>query len=72
MFQVFQAVMKWINYDLPSRKRYVFELLSHVRLPLVSVPLLDRAIVEISDASLKVNYKNLIISEFLIYFVRVG
>uniref|UniRef100_A0A0A9XCD8 Kelch-like protein diablo n=1 Tax=Lygus hesperus TaxID=30085 RepID=A0A0A9XCD8_LYGHE len=53
-YQVFQAVMKWISCDLPSRKRYVFELLSHVRLPLVSVPLLDRAIVEISDASLKV------------------
>lgn len=48
--------MKWINYDLLSRKRYVFELLSHVRLPLVSVPLLDRAIVEISDVSLKVNF----------------
>ncbi|KAK9503759.1 hypothetical protein O3M35_010250 [Rhynocoris fuscipes] len=53
-FQVFQAVMRWINYDVPSRKCYVFDLLRHVRLPLISVSLLDQSITEASDASLKV------------------
>lgn len=53
-YQVFQAVMRWINYDLLSRKRFVFELLSHVRLPLISVTLLERSISDTPDASLKV------------------
>ncbi|XP_014245570.1 actin-binding protein IPP [Cimex lectularius] len=53
-YQVFQAVLSWISYDLPSRKRYVFELLTHVRLPLISASLLDRSIAEVPDASLKV------------------
>ncbi|KAL1132354.1 hypothetical protein AAG570_010310 [Ranatra chinensis] len=52
-YQVFQSVMRWINHDLSSRKRYVFELLSHLRLPLVSVCLLDHAIDDCTDGSLR-------------------
>jgi len=58
-YQVLQGVMRWINYDLPTRKRYVFELLSYIRLPLISLILLDRAIMDCSDASLKVALKSI-------------
>lgn len=54
LFQVFQAAMKWINHDLTQRKRYVFEILLHVRLPLLSLCMLEHAITECNDASLKV------------------
>nr|CAD7402247.1 unnamed protein product [Timema cristinae] len=53
-FQVFQAAMRWIVHDVIQRRRYVFEVLSHVRLPLLSICLLERAINECGDSSLKV------------------
>ncbi|KAJ4431679.1 hypothetical protein ANN_20280 [Periplaneta americana] len=53
-FQVFQAAMRWIMHDVTQRRRYVFEILSHVRLPLLSVCLLERAINDCGDGSLKV------------------
>nr|CAD7443081.1 unnamed protein product [Timema bartmani] len=53
-FQVFQAAMRWIVHDVIQRRRYVFEVLSHVRLPLLSICLLERAINECGDGSLKV------------------
>lgn len=36
-FQVFQAAIRWITYDIVQRRRYVFEILKHVRLPLLSL-----------------------------------
>jgi actin-binding protein IPP len=53
-FQVFQAAMRWIMHDVTQRRRYVFEILSHVRLPLLSVCRLERAINDCGDGSLKV------------------
>ncbi|RZF34385.1 hypothetical protein LSTR_LSTR008924 [Laodelphax striatellus] len=53
-FQVFQAAIRWIKHDPTLRKRYVFEILTHVRIPLLSRCVLERAITECSDASLKV------------------
>ncbi|KAK7794828.1 hypothetical protein R5R35_009395 [Gryllus longicercus] len=53
-FQVFQAAMRWIMHDVMARRRYVFEVLAHVRLPLLSICLLERAINECGDGSLKV------------------
>uniref|UniRef100_A0A5S6Q574 BTB domain-containing protein n=1 Tax=Trichuris muris TaxID=70415 RepID=A0A5S6Q574_TRIMR len=34
--QVFQAIIKWINYDVAGRSEYLFNLLVNVRLPFVS------------------------------------
>jgi kelch-like protein 20 len=34
--QVFESVMKWINYNLKERKKYLSQVLEHVRLPLLS------------------------------------
>lgn len=36
-FQVFQAAIRWITHDIIDRRRYVFEILKHVRLPLFSL-----------------------------------
>ena len=30
---VCEAAIKWINADLPKRKKYVFDIFKHVRLP---------------------------------------
>lgn len=46
--------MRWIMHDVTQRRRYVFEILSHVRLPLLSGCLLERAINDCGDGSLKV------------------
>ncbi|XP_046686413.1 actin-binding protein IPP-like [Homalodisca vitripennis] len=58
-FQVFQAALRWISHDIEQRKRYVFELLTHVRLPLLSVCLLEKTIVECTDISLKVALRSI-------------
>ncbi|XP_049283814.1 kelch-like protein 17 [Anopheles funestus] len=34
--KVFMAVLNWIKHDLSERKKHISELMSHVRLPLVS------------------------------------
>lgn len=36
-FQVFQAALRWIMHDINERRQYVFEVLQHVRLPLLSL-----------------------------------
>ena len=33
--------MNWINYDIANRRRYIFQVLKHVRLPLVATKLLE-------------------------------
>lgn len=38
-FQVFQAAIRWITHNILDRRRYVFEILKHVRLPLFSLGL---------------------------------
>lgn len=53
-FQVFQAAIRWILHDVTQRRQYVFEILTHVRLPLLSTYLLERVINELTDSSLKV------------------
>ena len=35
-FQVFEAVIAWVNYDRAQRENYLPELMEHVRLPLLS------------------------------------
>lgn len=52
--QVFEAAMRWFAHEVILRRRYVFEILGHIRLPLLPAPLLERAITDCSDVSLKV------------------
>lgn len=52
--QVFKAALRWVKYDVVQRRRYVFDILNHVRLALIPIYLLDVAINECLDMSLKV------------------
>ncbi|XP_050089118.1 actin-binding protein IPP [Anopheles aquasalis] len=52
--QVFNAALRWIRHDVVPRRQYVFEILSHVRIALVPVSLIDQAIGECRDVSLKI------------------
>lgn len=52
--QVFNAALRWILHDVVQRRRYVFEILSNVRLALVPIHLIDSAIKECRDVSMKV------------------
>ncbi|KAG7196679.1 hypothetical protein KM043_016011 [Ampulex compressa] len=58
-FQVFQAAYNWIVHDIPTRRCYVFEILSHIRLRLCSLSRLDRTILECKDASLIVALRSI-------------
>jgi actin-binding protein IPP len=51
--------MRWFCHDLMERRRYVFEVLGHVRLPLLPAQLLERAVSECSDVSLKVALRSI-------------
>lgn len=51
--------MRWIVHDVNERRCFVFEILRHVRLPLLSVCLLDRAIQDCGDPSLKVALRSI-------------
>ena len=53
-YQVFFATMNWINHDIANRRRYIFEVLKHVRLPLVATKLLESYVNNCTDLSLKV------------------
>jgi len=53
-YQVFCATMSWINHDIPNRRRYIFDVLKHVRLPLVATKLLEGYVNNCNDMSLKV------------------
>ena len=46
--------MIWIEADLASRRRYIFDLLKFIRLPLVPSKLLDSFLSECADVSLRV------------------
>lgn len=58
-FQVFQSAIRWILHDVTQRRQYVFEILAHVRLPLLSTYLLERVINELTDSSLKVALRSI-------------
>lgn len=58
-YQVFSAALRWIKNDIINRRRYVFEILYNVRLPLVPFRLIDVAINECHDVSLQVALKSI-------------
>lgn len=51
---MFEAAYNWIMHDIPARRCYVFEILSHIRLRLCSLANLEKIIIECKDASLNV------------------
>ncbi|KAL7648711.1 UNVERIFIED_CONTAM: hypothetical protein RMT77_000618 [Armadillidium vulgare] len=53
-FQIFSAAMRWIQHNVTSRRRHVFEILNHVRMPLISQKSLENYIADCWDISLKV------------------
>lgn len=52
--QVFAAALRWVQHDVMQRRQFVFDILSNIRLALVPVKLIDQAIAECRDGSLKV------------------
>lgn len=58
-FQVFNAALRWMKHDVINRRRYIFEILSNVRLPLVPIRLIDVAVADCHDASLQVALKSI-------------
>ncbi|KAI5719516.1 hypothetical protein M8J76_011299 [Diaphorina citri] len=58
-YQVFQAALRWICHDLSQRRCFVFEILNHVRLPLVCLRLIENNVKECTDASLKVALRSI-------------
>lgn len=56
-FQVLYAALRWLEHDPACRRRHCFEVLSHVRLPLISPQVLDQAIKNVQDPSIAVALK---------------
>ena len=46
--QVFNAADSWLSYDLIERSKYAKDLLSQVRLPLLSIPALKQVLDRVS------------------------
>lgn len=59
-YEAFHAAMKWILYDAPTRRRHVYDVVSHVRFPLISPNALESFITACSDLSLRIVLRKLI------------
>lgn len=57
--QVFHAALRWIKHDVIRRRCYVFDILSHVRLPLVPIRQIDIACKECRDMSVRVALRSI-------------
>ncbi|XP_060661469.1 actin-binding protein IPP isoform X2 [Drosophila nasuta] len=58
--QVFQAALRWIKHDVTQRRCYVFDILSHVRMALVPVKVIDKALKDdCRDMSVKVALRSI-------------
>jgi len=53
-YQVFTAAMGWVQSDITSRRRFIFDVLKYIRLKLVPPKRLDSFSKECRDVSLKV------------------
>ncbi len=53
-YQVFRGAMNWMEWDIDSRRRFIFDILKFIRLPLVPSKLLDAYLAECADISLGV------------------
>lgn len=57
---MFEAAIRWVSYDVPRRRRHVFEVLRHVRIALMPIQLLQRTLDECRDDSLKVALRSIV------------
>lgn len=57
LFQVLYPAIRWLEHDPAGRRRHCFEVLRHVRLPLIAPQILDDAIKNIHDPSIGVALK---------------
>jgi len=48
-----KAAVNWLNYDLSERKPYTFQILKHVRFPLIPSRLLKDMIEDSKDSSIQ-------------------
>ncbi|CAK1552064.1 unnamed protein product [Leptosia nina] len=55
--QVLYPALKWLEHDPATRRRHCFDVLNHVRLPLISPQILDSAIKTVQDPSIAVALK---------------
>ncbi|XP_026757819.1 actin-binding protein IPP [Galleria mellonella] len=55
--QVLYPALRWLEHDPSCRRRHCFEVLSHIRLPLISPQILDEAIKNVQDPSIAVALK---------------
>lgn len=53
------AAIKWLLFDLQDRKRFVFEVLKKVRLPLIPSALVQECTAKLTDSSLEVALRSL-------------
>ncbi|TRY62974.1 hypothetical protein TCAL_05581 [Tigriopus californicus] len=53
-YQVFVAALSWVESDLTARRRFIFDVLKFIRLPLVPSKLLESYLSECPDISLRV------------------
>ena len=59
-YQVFSAALNWLEHDVGSRRRFVFDILKHVRLPLVPSKRLEEYQSQCRDLSLQVALNSVI------------
>lgn len=57
--QVFQAALRWIKHDVTQRRCFVFDILSLVRLALVPVKVIDQALRDCRDMSVKIALRSI-------------
>ncbi|XP_063359433.1 actin-binding protein IPP [Cydia amplana] len=55
--QVLYPALRWLEHDPACRRRHCFEVLSHIRLPLIAPQILDEAIKNVQDPSIAVALK---------------
>lgn len=57
--EVFNAAMRWIKHDITTRRCFVFEMFSHVRLALVPIKVIDQGMKNCSDMSVKIALRSI-------------
>ncbi|XP_037085880.1 actin-binding protein IPP-like [Pollicipes pollicipes] len=58
-YQVFEAALRWVAHDIEERRRYVFDILCHIRLPLIPSKRIETWINDCCDPSLKVALRSM-------------
>lgn len=67
MLQVLYPAIKWLEHDTVCRRRHCFEVLRHVRLPLISPEVLDEVTKKVQDPSIQVALKTVTFDMVIIH-----